>query len=97
MAVAIGKLDAALFILGVFLGIFVFGAAVPHFSHFNLSGALGSLTLPVWLNVNAGVIALAVIIMALGAFWAAEQGEGRWNLFRRLYGKSLGGRETHED
>jgi hypothetical protein len=89
VAVAIGKIDAALFILGVFLGIFVFGAAVPYFSHFNISGALGALTLPVWLNVNAGIVALAVVLMALGAFWAAERSEGRWNLFGRTYGKSL--------
>jgi len=89
VAVAIGKLDAAFFILGVLLGIFVFGAAVPHFSRFNVSGALGSLTLPVWLNVNAGIVALAVVLMALGAFWAAEASEGRWNLFGRTYGKAV--------
>ena len=89
MAVATGKIDAAFFIVGVFLGIFVFGAAVPHFSRFNLSGALGTLTLPVWLNLNAGIVALAVVLMALGAFWAAERSEGCWNLFGRLYGKSL--------
>jgi len=89
VAVAIGKIDAAFFIIGVLLGIFVFGAAVPHFSRFNLSGPLGTLTLPVWLNLNAGIIALAVVLMALGAFWAAERSEGRWNLFGRLYGKSL--------
>ena len=88
MAVAIGKIDAAFFILGVLLGIFVFGAAVPHFSGFNLSGALGPLTLPVWLNVNAGIIALAVVLMALGAFWAAERSEGCGSLFGRTYGKS---------
>ncbi|HXJ96703.1 MAG TPA: hypothetical protein VMT20_28010 [Terriglobia bacterium] len=89
MAVAIGKLDAAFFIMGIFLGIFVFGAAVPQFSHFNVSGALGTLTLPVWLNLNVGIVALAVVVMAVGAFWAAECSEGRWDLFGRLYGKRL--------
>ncbi|HEV2426383.1 MAG TPA: hypothetical protein VGZ29_16270 [Terriglobia bacterium] len=89
MAVAIGKIDAAFFALGVFIGIFVFGAAVPHFSRFNVSGALGTLTLPSWLNVNTGIVALAVVLMALGAFWAAERSEGCWNLFGRTYGKLL--------
>lgn len=89
MAVAIGKIDAAFFIIGVFLGIFAFGAAVPNFSRLNVSGALGTLTLPAWLNVNAGIIALAVVLMALGAFWAGERSEGCWNLFGRTYGKSL--------
>jgi len=89
VAVAIGKVDAAFFVLGVFLGILAFGASVPHFSRFNVSGALGTLTLPVWLNVNSGIIALAVVLMALGAFWAAERSEGCWGLFGRTYGKSL--------
>ena len=89
MAVAIGKLDALFFIIGIFLGIFVFGAAVPHFSNFNVSGARGSLTLPVWLNLNVGIVALAVVVMAVGAFWAAECSEGRWNVFGRLYCKRV--------
>lgn len=89
MAVAIGKLDAAFFIVGIFLGIFIFGATVPHFNNFNVSGAMGSLTLPVWLNLNVGVVALAVVLMAVGAFWAAERSEGGWNVFGRLYCKRL--------
>ena len=88
-AAAVGKIDALFFIAGILIGIFLFGIGVPHFSRFNLSGALGPLTLPVWLDVNAGIVALGVVVMALGAFWAAERSEGRWNLFGRTYGKSL--------
>lgn len=90
-AAAIGKIDALLFIIGIFIGIFLFGTSVPHFSRFNLSGARGPLTLPVWLDVNTGIVVLAVVVIAVGAFWAGEKSEGRWRVFDRTYGKSLDG------
>ncbi len=90
-AAAVGKLDAVFFIGGIFIGIFLFGVGVPHFSRFNLSGALGALTLPMWLNLNTGIVALAVALIAVAAFWAAEKSEGVWNLFARTYGKSARG------
>ena len=93
MAVAIGKLDALFYILGIFAGIFLFGVTVPGFAGFNVSGALGSLTLPVWLNLNTGIVALAVVLMAVGAFWTGEKCEGKWNLFGRVYGQSSKGDE----
>jgi hypothetical protein len=46
------ELDALFCTLGIFTGIFRFGATVPGIAKFNVSGALGSLTLPVWLNLN---------------------------------------------
>jgi len=50
---ALGReLDALFYILGIFTGIFRFGVAVPGIARFNGSGALGSLGLPVWLNLN---------------------------------------------
>ncbi|HVP55550.1 MAG TPA: YeeE/YedE thiosulfate transporter family protein [Candidatus Eisenbacteria bacterium] len=87
VAAAIGKIDGLLFIVGILIGIFGFGGAVSHFQKFYLSGALGPLTIPQWLNVNAGVVAFAVAMIALGAFWAAEKCEGKWRLFGRTYGK----------
>ena len=90
-AAAVGKLDALLFILGIFIGIFLFGAGFPHFSQFNDSGARGALTLPMWLDVNAGIVVLAIVLVALGAFWAAEKCEGDWHLFARTYGRSSEG------
>ncbi|MEJ2007116.1 MAG: hypothetical protein P8Z30_03005 [Acidobacteriota bacterium] len=88
MAVAIGKIDALLFALGIVAGIFLFGVTFPDITAFNLSGHLGNLTLPTWLNVNTGIVVLAVVVMAVAAFWAAEKSEGPWNVFQRLYGGS---------
>jgi len=91
VAAAIGKLDALLFIVGIFTGIFLFGVTEPAFAGFNSSGSLGPLTLPVWLDLNTGIVVLAVALVAIGAFWAAEKSEGPWKLFARTYGKSLEG------
>jgi uncharacterized protein len=86
-AAAIGKLDALFFIAGICIGILVFGAGVPHFASFNDSGSMGPLTLPALFNVNTGLVVLAVALIALGAFWAAEKSEGEWKLFVKTYGK----------
>ena len=91
MAVAIGKLDALFYILGIFGGIFLFGTSAPRIARFNVSGAMGALTLPEWLNLNTGIVVLAVVLMAVGAFWAAERCEGKWNTFARVYGKRAEG------
>jgi uncharacterized protein len=88
VAVAIGKIDALLFAVGIVVGIFFFGLSFPDIKAFNLSGHLGNLTLPTWLNVNTGIVALGVVVMAIVAFWAAEKSEGSWNVFGRLYGGS---------
>ncbi len=92
-AAVIGKIDAVFFIGGVLIGIFGFGTVYSHIQGFVMSGSRGALTIPQWLDVNAGIIALGVTAMALAAFWAAEMSEGRWNLFARTYGKSLRGDE----
>ena len=86
VAAAIGKLDALFFIAGIFIGIFLFGVTEPGFERFNSSGSLGPLTLPMWLNVNTGIVVLGVVLVAVGAFWASEMSEGPWNLFARTYG-----------
>ncbi len=91
VAGATGKLDALFFIGGIFIGIFLFGATEPAFEGFNSSGSLGPLTLPMWLNVNTGIVALAIVLVAVGAFWASEMSEGRWKLFARTYGKAQEG------
>lgn len=91
VAAAIGKIDGLLFVAGVALGTFGFGFVVSGIKSFYLSGSLGALTIPQWLNVNTGVVALAVTLIAVGAFWAAEKSEGPWHLFKKTYGKSLEG------
>lgn len=89
VAAAIGKVDAFFFIVGIFLGIFVFGSELPNFAKFNSSGSMGALTLPLWLDLNVGLVVLAVVIIALAAFWAGERCEGPWDSYGRTYGKLI--------
>jgi hypothetical protein len=90
-AAAIGKIDGFLFIIGILIGIFLFGAGFPHLHDFYLSGSRGALTIPQWLDLNAGVVAMAIVFVALAAFWVAEKSEGSWTLYARTYGKSVTG------
>ena len=92
VAAAIGKLDALFFIAGILIGIFLFGVTEPGFERFNSSGSLGPLTLPMWLDINTGIVVLAVVLIAVGAFWVAEMSEGPWKLFARTYDESLAGK-----
>lgn len=70
--------------LGLGLGFFLFGETVPAFwSFFNHAGFAGRLTLSEWLGVNAGVVVLGVVLMALGMFWGGEKLERIFTARRR--------------
>lgn len=77
-AAAIGKVDAIMFLIGIFLGIFVFGFFYPMFegimfpkedsiwyldSNLKVSDALG---------LSDGIFAFVLIVMAVGMFWFGE-------------------------
>ena len=88
VAAATGKLDGLFFLLGIFAGIFVFGAIEPAIHNFNESGARGALTLPQVFGTTTGVVAFAVTAVAVGAFVVAERSEGAWRLFEKTYGRT---------
>ncbi len=69
------KIDGIVFALGVFFGIFLFGETVSLFENFWYSSYMGRFTLPELFGVDTGVIVLAVVLMALMAFFAAELAE----------------------
>jgi rhodanese-related sulfurtransferase len=66
------KIDAMVFLSGVFVGVFLFGETVPYFMGFWNTTNLGRLTLPDWLGISSGWIILAIVVVALLLFWAAE-------------------------
>jgi hypothetical protein len=73
VAVATGKLDGLLFLLGALFGIGVFAETLVYFETFWLSnGFLGRLTLPELLGLPWGVVALMVVVMALLVFRGVE-------------------------
>jgi hypothetical protein len=68
-ALAIGKLDALLFLGGVFLGIFLFGATFPMIEEFYTSGALGSILVYDVLGISAGLFVFILILFAIVSFY----------------------------
>ncbi len=73
VAVATAKIDGIFFALGVLFGIFVFGESVSNFDVFFNSSFMGRFTLMDWLHLDAGWVALLVVLMALFMFWGGEQ------------------------
>ena len=69
-----GKIDGMLFMLGGFVGAFLFGETEPYFTNwYNNAGYYGRVTLDQVFNLPGGVVVLLVVLMALFMFWGAEQ------------------------
>jgi uncharacterized membrane protein YedE/YeeE len=79
VAAGSGKKDALMFMGGILVGIILWSFAYPLLKGFYLSGSLGQLTLPQWLHLSPGVVALLVALMAIGAFRLATVVEERLN------------------
>jgi uncharacterized protein len=77
VALATGKLDALLFVLGVTAGVFGFGEVLPAVKGFYNSTPMGEVTLPQLLGLRYGLVVFLVVLMALGAFRGAEALERR--------------------
>jgi rhodanese-related sulfurtransferase/uncharacterized membrane protein (DUF485 family) len=79
-----GRIDGMLFMLGGFVGAFLFGETERYFDHwYNNAGYYGRLTLDQVFGVPAPALVLIVVLMALFMFWGAEQlerGFGRKDL-----------------
>ena len=70
------KLDGLFFVIGLMLGMFIFGETVRFFRVFwDTSGFYGEITLQAFFGVGPGVMVLLVVLMALGMFWGAEKVE----------------------
>ena len=72
-----GRIDGFVYLFGVIAGIIVFGEFFPLVTGFYNSTPMGQVTLPALLNIPYGLIVFAVVLIAVGAFMAAEWGEKR--------------------
>lgn len=81
VSAATAKIDGIVFALGVAFGLFVFGLTAPWYAGFwENAGFLGRLTWPDVLGIDAGLVVLGVLVMAVGAFAAAEWAERRFTV-----------------
>ncbi len=76
---AIGKIDALVFIGGLFLGIFIFAEGFPLWQQLYLSKYLGAVTIYDALNLSPGLFVLLLILVAVCMFWIAEWAEKKFS------------------
>jgi hypothetical protein len=72
---SIGKLDAFVFIGGLFIGVLIFGLGYNLWENMYLANNLGSPKVSETLGLSDGFFAFLLIIVALAMFWAAEWAE----------------------
>jgi rhodanese-related sulfurtransferase len=76
-----GRIDGILFMLGGFVGAFLFGETEKYFDGwYTNAGYFGRLTLDQVFGIPVGAVVVIVILMALFMFWGGEQLE-------RIFGK----------
>jgi uncharacterized membrane protein YedE/YeeE len=82
VAAGSGRIDGLVALVGVMIGSVLFGFGYPWLEGFYTSGAMGVVTLPALLHLPWAVVALAVVVMAVAAFFGAEALE-QWLARRR--------------
>ena len=70
-AAAIGKIDAMVFSVGLFIGIFIFSEIYPVFEGFYNSGNMGGAKIYDLLGMRESVFAFLLIVAAVGMFYGA--------------------------
>lgn len=73
-----GRIDGMVYLVGIIAGLFAYGEIYPAIADFAHSTPLGKITLPELLHIPYGFLVLAVVVMAIVAFVAAEWAEGRF-------------------
>jgi hypothetical protein len=75
---SIGKIDALVFIGGLFIGVLIFGLGYNIWDGMYMAKFLGSPKISQTLGLSDGVFAFLLIIVALGMFWVAELAEKKF-------------------
>lgn len=68
-AVAIGKIDAMVFLGGIFLGVLIYAEAYPLFEELYLANAKGPVKVYDSIGISEGLFAFLLIVVALVAFY----------------------------
>ncbi|MDP2864937.1 MAG: YeeE/YedE thiosulfate transporter family protein, partial [Elusimicrobiota bacterium] len=78
-AAAIGKIDAMVFIIGAFAGVFLFAESYPVLERLYMAGHWGSPRIFETLGISQSLFAFLLAMAALLAFWAVSIIENRVN------------------
>lgn len=78
VSAATGRIDGMVYLAGVVAGLFGYGEIHPKIEKFTHLTPMGKVTLPELLHLPYGLVVLAVVVMALAAFAAAEWAEGKF-------------------
>ena len=81
-----GRIDGMVYLAGMVGGLVGFAEVYPHIAAFAKSTPMGQVTLAQLLHIPYGILVFAVVVMAFGAFAAAEWAE-----------KKIGGKEPDAD
>ena len=77
-AASIGKIDAMIFVGGLFIGILIFAEGYPLWEDFYKSGFKGIPKLSESLGLSDGTLAFGVILAAVGMFYVGEWAEKKF-------------------
>jgi len=69
---AIGKIDAMIFIVGLFIGVYFFAFGYPMFETLYKASFMGSPKFSTMVGLSDGVFALILVVVALGMFYVSE-------------------------
>lgn len=75
---SIGKIDAMVFIVGLFIGVAIFGGGYGWWDDLFMAKYLGSPKISEVLGMSDGVFALVLILVAFGMFWVADWAETKF-------------------
>jgi len=75
VGISTGRLDAVVYALGIFAGVFAFGEAFPWIAGFFRSTPMGPVTLPELFHLRYGLVVFAVVVMAILGFVGASKVE----------------------
>ena len=77
-AFAIGKIDAAVFLIGGMVGAFLFAESYPFIQEFANGSYKGPLKIDEWLGLSPGVFTFILVVVAMFIFWVAEKAEKKF-------------------
>jgi hypothetical protein len=75
---AIGKIDAYIFIIGLFIGVFIFGEGFDLLEPLFMAEFMGSPRISEFFGLAEGVTVLIVIVAAVAMFWIGEWAEKKF-------------------